>query len=747
MSKVNKKFLALAATAALGVAGIAWAADIALESKVTDFNVPAGDNLMMTGTDTTSGLAITFDAAATITTGTGQKMTLAPALGKALIQTAAGNIEKNGVGELVLAGANAGTPDAGTQNTFAVTSFFDVNRGVVTAENSNSFGFARVALSGDSQLNVRKNDVSLGHRRLDGSTLDTQDVTLTYDVPAPYGYVPVTFDVEKLDADLHLRVYAGIKQTADANKAIGTALANKRDANVGITLVKQNAGKMIVDKKGSLHTGGTHVKGGTLEMFSDSTARFGAELGDVYDARVEANLPYNANVSPAWNNFLTVDAGATLETNVDQYVGALNGAGSVIGKLKNGNVKPVITVWNNMHDNYANNSKFTGNITGNMHLRLDNNRDAGTTEPHALQTLRLEGNNAWNGETWVADGILSAKNIAAIGTSTIRVGLDGSNNTGGNGLADELYATSNKATLHFTADSVVPNKTVTEKGAGLGADDRATVTYKDIAVYDKLVINPWLNAAKTAPVNYQGTVKFSENIKYAGVITAPTDITIDRGRLQIWAQPVASGDFATINVKENARLGFGPTVQDMMTRYNVNMESVASLEGFITPNNVKTTNAFVDMYDSAIMRFNTFDVTALGDTIADANKYIRVKLTRENNTAIPAGSYIPIVSARNFIGQDALFDVPTQTHKVRPYIENLDSNNLESQYLQVETRTYDGVIYAKVVKDIPAIDSGDVSPDPKPVPGDSSSSGCSTGAFAGLAGLLLAPLAFLRKKD
>ena len=121
-------------------------------------------------------------------------------------------------------------------------------------------------------------------------------------------------------------------------------------------------------------------------------------------------------------------------------------------------------------------------------------------------------------------------------------------------------------------------------------------------------------------------------------------------------------------------------------------------------------------------------------------------MTLDNATTIKKGSYIPLVSARNFIGQPALFDVPTDTHKVRVYIDNLPNNNLPTNYLAVDTKTYDGVIYAEVVKDIAPINSGDISPDPKPIDGGGSS-GCSTGAFASFAGLLLAPLAFLRKKD
>lgn len=723
--------MALAAAAVLGTAGVAYAValDIAtLNTAGVTHNVAAGDT--MTG-DGTLTVGLNLANPLQITVDTDKNITLAPRALQKIDGTSA--ITKGGNGTLTFIGANGGNPDTTVQSTFTGNVF--VNDGILEVRHSNTLGqSALVVMQANNSLDdtnvvfaVREKDFSFGAATGAPALDSARAMVLSADdgVVAVNQY-PVVLDVEKTASDVNLRFYSRLTE-AGADQA---------------TVVKENAGKVYFDFLGTTHQGGTVLNGGTIEMFSDKSVRMDGQLGETYVASPdETTVPYDDNLLPLTgkDNFFRSAAGTLLHTRTDQFFYAFDGAGAVQGAYKNGNVTPVITTW--LNNNGTTNSTYTGPITGNLHLRLDAGKDAA----RPLQTLRLTGANGWNGETWVADGILSALNVGSIGTSTIRVGVDSDDNTGGNGLADELYDTQGRATLHFTADSVVPNKTVTENGAGLGVDDRAMVTYRDVAVFNDLTINPWLNVTETAPQNYLGTVRFDNAIDYAGTITDPTNITVQRGRLQLWANPAAAGDFAKIEVKENARLGFGPTVQDMLTVYDVIMNDASSLEGYVTPNNVLTTKNFDDLYNKAIMRFNGFNADALGRDITDANKYIKIKLTLDNVTTIKKGSYIPLVSARNFIGQPALYDVPTDTHKVRVYIDNLPNNNLPTNYLAVDTKTYDGVIYAEVVKDIAPVQSEDKSEDPKPV--DGGSSGCSTGAFASFAGLLLAPLALLRKKD
>ena len=786
MTKTNKKFMALAAAAALGVAGTAWALAIngtfvvsgngiagangATALTAADVVTPAAQaQASMTGNGTVTNAVNIGALDMGVNVSSGDTISLAPANDTSrkerITGTAAFNVKamtKNGAGTLVMAGGYANDPqpsDGATWNNY--TGITKVNDGTLALRHSNAIGFSSLHLVGDTTLLINDRDMSLGYQKPDGSSFTAGSQQFETRLINDDGTVvqPVHINTDARNLTL-------------TNAVVETAMTG-----FGIQIHKMGSGVLTINNvKGSVHTGGTHVVAGTLAANApdSSSSRYDTPLGNVWMTTLNpaldiyanngtvytnANLvapavwatPTAAENKPAFDNALTIDSGATVIVNRDKAFGAFNGAGNFVSNSYNNGVRPFVTVWNNNDAAKTAakfNSAFTGNVTGAMNFVLDSRAQNANAELK-LQTLRLTGTNKWDGQTWVADGILSAKDVAAIGMGDIRVGLDGSNTTPGNLLSDRTYMTQNAATLHFSGTTTVANKLFTETGnAGLAADNGASVTYNDISVNGgSLDINPFLDGARVNPVGYNGTVRFDSKISYSGTTNAPTAITVERGTLELFNKDsdIVTGEFARIAVASGARLSFGPANQNMEETYQVVPDVEARLMGYVNANNV--VNAMQGKVDGAkaVMRFHTLDVTSLQWDNND--RYINVNLTLDNTQALKKGTFIPIIYSVNpIVNEKGLWNVALDQSRVRVFASRATSNtNLPAGALKVTTQAFENVIYAEVMTDIAPIDSGDISPDPKPV--DGGSSGCSTGAFASFAGLLLAPLAFLRKKD
>jgi hypothetical protein len=170
-------------------------------------------------------------------------------------------------------------------------------------------------------------------------------------------------------------------------------------------------------------------------------------------------------------NPLTIDAGATLRVNRDQFFGDLNGAGTFNVKSWAKDfveVIPQITLQlnNNLSTNGGENANFSGSIVGKANLVLDNpvqatgagvNADQATYRVNFFPRIQaLTGNSdIQDGDTFVKDGTLSINKITNIGPKTLRIGMyDAGYTTRGNGVTTGdvnfrgFGSTMNVATFH-----------------------------------------------------------------------------------------------------------------------------------------------------------------------------------------------------------------------------------------------------------------------------------------------------------
>ena len=421
MTKTQKKFMALAAVAVLGTAGIAYATN----RSISEFQdnaavaITAGDILTDQGVATDSVAPAVLDTAAdlTVTIPTGQTTTFAPAGGTLHHRitnngTGALSFKFPGEGTLVFKGANGENPDTTYYNNF--TGPVTMKQGTLRLTDYNAIGYAPIVIDvnkpGTAKVEARDRDIDLGLKSphaADNGMLVNQNVQFTNfsDSLVAVNNIPVTFDVEK---NLNFVLHRGIEETAAADRA---------------QIVKTGTGRMKIYYSAVRNFGGFLLNEGSFEMDGTVGKRLDGEIGAVYNA----NLVTRDELKPGYaglgaadtgiNVILAADldsglndankfgfeskAGTTLTTNSDQYFTSFDGAGTVVGVRKNTGTTnewtPRLTVWLNKPLNTTKfvDSTYTGKITDYVDLVLDGARSSipsGAADEAAarrIHTLRL----------------------------------------------------------------------------------------------------------------------------------------------------------------------------------------------------------------------------------------------------------------------------------------------------------------------------------------------------------------------
>ena len=433
MTKTQKKFMALAAAAALGTAGIAWAAVTgglitdAVSTVPTDLTYSAANvnSLGAFNTDAATvtlagnvilpvdtGFGISYDIISndgnSITTYTapggalphytsgdisvpeGKFFVIKPATSN-LISVAAGFLRLSGKGTTSVWAANGDAPTSGIYNTFAAGTY--LHEGTLVVTHNNSLGEGHVKLRGDSTLRSQAT-VALGEKTMAGaSLLNNQHVLLRPVSIDSTGLADltdksmsnVTFDViENAKLAVHSRISADLRAPTAVNPLV---LIPADRGRIGI--VKTGVGPMdIFAEFGARHTDGTHVKAGSLSSIPTGNIRYVGPIGFQYmgtpnSAKGVWRGVVTANYADTYRNTMNIEKDAFVTVNRDQIFGDFKGTGTfntneytVAEGGSNKNVFPTIVFRANNRDRFATaieneSSLFDGLLNGNMDIVVD----------------------------------------------------------------------------------------------------------------------------------------------------------------------------------------------------------------------------------------------------------------------------------------------------------------------------------------------------------------------------------------
>jgi Synergist-CTERM protein sorting domain-containing protein len=535
------------------------------------------------------------DWGGTINLADGQELILKPATGRAILgdggtydpfalngdatdaANIAGFLRLNG-GTTTIYGGNANDPNEDTRNNYN-GGLFLIN-GKLNVAHSNAFGEGHVMIAGGTTLRIFENDTSLGKSKYDA--IDTSlgrdqylflrkiAIDATRGVKDSYKVVDANIVADGAD----FTVNSGVREFITYQ---GLSEADKY-TTYGIRLVKSglNPFYILADRAGGAwHTRGTLVKEGDLVVTSSGTAKYAASLGATWnglvgyhetngkvdtgpDESVEVALAaYGEAVASGYavpyKNYLTIEEGASVTVNRDQFFGQFSGAGAFnvnswnlatgIGSVPGGVKLPQITIQTDasysdtLNNNYSNGdfseeNVFSGPVSGTFDLVLNTGYlpigpapIANVFPTHSQapwrKVLKFTGdnNNITSGDTTIVDGILSAKTVDNLPPGSIYVGA----NPKRNGYKEDLphtggFATTYTATLHANGSfETAPGQLVTvgtaemnnalsrpsstnllynfpgfvegSAHAGLAADRGVTVSLPKVEVYSGFTVN------------------------------------------------------------------------------------------------------------------------------------------------------------------------------------------------------------------------------------------------------------------
>lgn len=573
---------------------------------------------------------------------------------------------------------------------------------------------------------------------------------------------PVTFDVPTvLGKPINLRIYSGITQpifAADVRTAVGGdgLAANGQPVApdfFSVRVEKTGAGEMNVFEGGMRHTGGTHVKEGRLFVDGGQTNKFGGEVGRtwlpddsvahnphvnnaneafsaktnynmylarlalpaVWDVRTGAGtgtavpaymntftLALAANTAvdrnPGYVNPLTIDAGATLAVNRDQFIGDFNGAGRFepMSWIKaTTTFIPQLTMHlnNSTSPNGGNNAVFSGVIDGEVNLVLDNPvavTGNGNSVYPRIQALTGE-NRIASGDTFIKDGALSISGSNRIGPDPLIVGMHpGGYIHNGNGVGTGtatfrgFVRTATVATFHGSSTFTVAQPTTIYAvdtpahdytvGTGqynfpvpfvnLAATRGNTVSFPQVTLVPEVgAVATIVQVANQSPIRYSMTEalsindKLHENTNWAGTI-AFTDVhnwvgtmasrkagfDVKNGVLHFETLPVSG--YGLVGIRQGATLSLGAEARDFEDSMTVIIEDDARIR--VRPQATDLTASLVAAQASdAVFMADEINYTGLGMGTEHKDKRLVIQLDLADVANSITDQWIKVVGSHN----------------------------------------------------------------------------------------------------
>ncbi|MDR0648945.1 MAG: hypothetical protein LBF92_06380 [Synergistaceae bacterium] len=438
---------------------------------------------------------------------------------------------------------------------------------------------------------------------------------------------------------------------------------------------------------GAIHTGGTEIREGAIEVLVDTTDPYVAPFGFEYRNRGGAALVPDPAQSAKWNfqqvgawpgpvtwrveynNYLGIGEGASFTTNRDQFFGDFAGAETATFATRAWNAAgstrryPQITFQSNGADAFAaspseETSYFAGLLTGPMDLVVD----IGIADQ--VIALGNDENNITSGDTTIADGILSIAGAGSVGPDTIRVG------TSAAGYRD--FVGGAMATLHADGTFPVDKPVITDsRGSGIAANLSAnrndTVSYSDVTVNGtagaglgvvNLVINNDFSTltgntsaaySHLAPRYMAGTVAFSDKYGFAGTLTNPTRVDIERGTLHLEKTPESG--FARVSVfdpgnglSNSAVLSFGKDANDFSKSLDLVTLDDSRLRVVLRASDLK--DALGDAQTSdAVLSVATFTNNLGRNATTSRENRLVFQIDLKEVGTLPGGKYVKLFEA------------------------------------------------------------------------------------------------------
>ena len=434
---------------------------------------------------------------------------------------------------------------------------------------------------------------------------------------------------------------------------------------------------------GAIHTGGTEIREGAIRAVVETTDPYVAPFGFEYHNRGgSANLIDPAR-SAKWNfglnrieynNYLGIGDGASFTTNRDQFFGDFAGTETATfatgSRVASGNTDryPQIAFQSNGAGAFAaspsaETSFFAGLLTGSMDLVVN------TAFSDQVIALGNDENNITSGDTTIADGVLSIADADSVGPGTIRVGTPAG--TAANpGYRDFVGIA--MATLHADGSFPVDKPVITDSrgsnvAANLSANRGDTVSYSDVTVNGtaggdlantNLIINNDFstNTGSTsdayshlAPRYMAGTVAFSDKYTFAGTLTNPTRVDIERGVLHLEKTPESG--FALANVfdpwnglSNGAILSFGKDANDFSKSLDLVTVDDSRLRVVLRASDLKDTLGAAQISD-AVLKVATFTNNLGRNAIQHLENRLVFQIDLKEVGTLPGGKYVKLFEA------------------------------------------------------------------------------------------------------
>jgi hypothetical protein len=433
---------------------------------------------------------------------------------------------------------------------------------------------------------------------------------------------------------------------------------------------------------GAIHKGGTDIREGAVRVVVNTPDPYVAPFGFEYANRdgatpiVAARSPKrNFGPNQQYNNYLRIGDSASFTTNRDQFFGDFAGAETATFATAqwsaSGNVSrnPQIVIQSNGAGAFAaspseESSYFAGLITKSLDLIID------TGFSDQVIALGNDENTITSGDTTIADGVLSIAGANSVGPGTIRVGTPPPSATD-QGYKD--FVGRAIATLHADGTFAVDKPLITDSrgrrvAANLSANRGDKVSYSDVTVNGvaggdlgetNLIINNDFSTntpsiadgpySHLAPRYMAGTVAFSDKYNFAGTLTNPTRVDIERGVLHLEKTPETGFALihvfdATNNLANNGVLSFGKDANDFSKSLDLRTQDDSRIRVVLRASDLK--NSLGDAQTSqAVLSVATF-TNNLGRN-ADAHRENRLvfQIDVKEVGTLPGGKYVKLFEA------------------------------------------------------------------------------------------------------
>jgi hypothetical protein len=281
------------------------------------------------------------------------------------------------------------------------------------------------------------------------------------------------------------------------------------------------------------------------------------------------------------------------------------------------------------------------------------------------------GNSITSGDTTIADGVLSIAGAGSVGPGAIRVGtpLGTATNPGYRDFRGGAFII---ATLHADGSFAVDKPVITDsRGSGAAANLSANrgdaVSYSDVTVNGvaggdlgtvNLVINNDFSTntpgavgvySQLAPRYMAGTVAFSDKYSFAGTLTNPTRVDIERGVLHLEKTP-ATG-FALVSVYDinagntnKAILSFGKDANDFSKSLDLRTQDDSRVRVVLRPSDLKETLGDAQTSD-AVLSVATFTNNLGRDSQLHRENRLVFQIDLKEVGTLPGGKYVKLFEA------------------------------------------------------------------------------------------------------